>query len=823
MGDLFLKLLNMCINASWLVLAVVVLRLLLKKAPKWINCLLWGLVALRLVMPFSLESILSLIPSTEPIPQDIAISQTPTINTGIPIINNSVNPIITETFTPQIGASVNPLQIVIYIASIIWVIGVAAMLIYGILSYALLYKKVRVSLLFRDNIYYCDNIDSPFILGIIKPKIYMPSGISEQQINYVIQHENAHLKRRDHFWKPLGFLLLTVYWFNPCLWVAYILLCRDIEKACDEKVIKNMDISDIKGYSAALLSCGANRKMIMACPVAFGEVGVKERINSILNYKKPAFWVVIVALVTSIAVAVCFLTNPKKNADLSFLPLEFTFSSGAGAWHTTLTVNPDGSFTGIYNDSDAAIGEDYPNGTKFICEFSGKFKDITKINDYTYSLTLKKLQAKHEEGEEWIEDGIKYIASSPYGIQGGDEFLLYTPQTPVSELSEEFLSWYNSDQKLKEKLSCYAILNIATNEGFFTESVVDESATAAQNSYYGLINGLYTQNREFNYAFKDIDGNGTEELLVKSNTLITIYTYEDEIKQIGSHDFLTGSLRMFSSESKEYPGIFYFTVGGSCEHYSYLTIENNEIATKKLAEDHYADEELGYPKRTWVNISKDAEIIKEAKYLYDNNKDIEFLKFEPSTVSNNNSVRFENDSVEYTAINAYNQFLSGNISAKNLSDKKNYEDLFYISDLENLNLERGIDRYTFYDLNGDNIPEMITDAYCLQVFAYKDGEVVMIYETPAAQSSNTSILKNGKIHWSLTTTGTTYIFASIDRDLNVTVDEYFDGKTPQEGDQEIYYYNNKEITESEFYKYKAEFFSPYYFAEAEVEWIEYQS
>jgi len=306
MTELFLLLLNMSFSASWIVLAVLLLRVLLKRMPRWVNCLLWGIVALRLVIPCTMESVFSLVPSPEVIPQDIAVSQTPAIHSGIPAINKAVNPFMALHFTedgPALGQ-------ILTIAAAVWAAGAAAMLIYSVVSYGRLRRQVGASLLIGENIYLCDDVDSPFILGVIRPRIYIPSGISEAQLRHVLDHENAHLKRWDHLWKPFGFSLLAIYWFNPLLWLAYVLLCRDIEQACDEKVIARMDDAGKKAYSSALLACSAHRRMIMACPVAFGEVGVKGRILSVLNYKKPSFWIVTVSLVACGLVAVCFLTNP---------------------------------------------------------------------------------------------------------------------------------------------------------------------------------------------------------------------------------------------------------------------------------------------------------------------------------------------------------------------------------------------------------------------------------------------------------------------------------------------------------------------------------
>lgn len=313
MNDLFLTLVNMSITATWAVLAFTILRPLLKKVPKWVNCLLWGVVGLRLCLPFSFESALSLIPSSETIPTNITISSNPQIDTGVDIVNNVVNPVISNAVAPYPSYSVNPLMVVVGIASYIWVVGLILMVLYSFVSFLILKKKVSASVLYKDNIYYCDDIETPFILGIIKPKIYVPSGLNEQDLEFVLEHEKSHLKRKDHIIKPISFLILSVYWFNPAIWLWYIFLCRDIESACDEKVIKNYNTDSKKLYSTALLNCSVNRRMIMACPVAFGEVGVKGRIKSVLNYKKPAFWVVLVAVILSFVLAICFVSNPVND------------------------------------------------------------------------------------------------------------------------------------------------------------------------------------------------------------------------------------------------------------------------------------------------------------------------------------------------------------------------------------------------------------------------------------------------------------------------------------------------------------------------------
>ena len=313
MSGIFLKLLNLSISASWLVLVVLALRLVLKRAPKWVDVLLWGMVALRLMLPFSIESALSLIPSAETLsPEVVRFDPAPTITSGVTIIDNAVNPSLSESFAAAPLASVNPLYVWTYLAGWVWLIGLAAMLLYALASYLRLRRRVSASIPLRENIYVCDEVPSPFILGIVRPRIYLPSALDEAQRGSVLSHERAHLARRDHWWKPLGFALLAVYWFNPLLWLAYTLLCRDIELACDERVLRGMDAGQVKDYSSALLACSVPRRMIAACPLAFGEVGVGARVKNALRYKKPAFWVVAASVAVCVVVAVCFLTNPER-------------------------------------------------------------------------------------------------------------------------------------------------------------------------------------------------------------------------------------------------------------------------------------------------------------------------------------------------------------------------------------------------------------------------------------------------------------------------------------------------------------------------------
>lgn len=317
MSELFLTVLNRSISAGWVVLAVLILRLVLKKAPRWPHVLLWGLVALRLVLPGSVESVLSLIPSAETIPMDIGIEVAPAIDSGIHTLDRVVNPAIAQSFTPRPEDSANPLQIWVFVASVVWVAGVAGMLLYAVGSSWRLRRRVRTAVWERDNIFRGETVPAPFVMGLFRPRIYLPYHMDEEAVPYVVAHEQAHIRRRDPLWKFLAFVLLAFHWFNPLLWLAVVLLYRDLELACDERVIRNLDGGQRADYTQALLSCSVHRRRAAACPLAFGEVGVKERVKSVLQYRKPAFWMIVLAVIVCTAAAVCFLTDPVKAADAS--------------------------------------------------------------------------------------------------------------------------------------------------------------------------------------------------------------------------------------------------------------------------------------------------------------------------------------------------------------------------------------------------------------------------------------------------------------------------------------------------------------------------
>ncbi|MDE7326377.1 MAG: M56 family metallopeptidase [Lachnospiraceae bacterium] len=317
MADIFLKFFNTGISAGWLILVILLFRWLFPKMPKWLRPAFWGLVGLRLILLVSIPSVLSLIPSAQTVSPEIMYSPEPTIHSGLGILNTMVNPKIIRTFAPKPGDSANPLQILIPFIAALWLLGVVLMFVAAGISYLRLHRRLRTAILIKDNIYQSENVFSPFVFGLFHPRIYLPFGMDDKLMENVLLHEKAHIARHDHLGKILGYLLLCLYWFQPLCWVAYLLLCRDIEFACDERVIRKFGRQERADYSQALLILGVSRPGVHICPLAFGEIGVKTRVRNVLNYRKPVFWVVGVAVTAFIIMAVCFLTNPEQGSGMT--------------------------------------------------------------------------------------------------------------------------------------------------------------------------------------------------------------------------------------------------------------------------------------------------------------------------------------------------------------------------------------------------------------------------------------------------------------------------------------------------------------------------
>lgn len=394
MTAVFLKLLDMSVNAVWLIMAVFLLRLIFTKAPKSWRSALWGLVGFRLVFPFSIPNPLSPIPYVKPsavVTPSVTPSEPSSILNDV-IISSESSEITENIVTDTATSSLSLTEILSLAVPVIWLVGVCGMLLYAIISYAHLYKLTKESVPSDKNFRLCDKIDSPFILGIFKPKIFLPSTITESSLSYVEAHELSHIKRLDHWRKLVAYVILSLHWFNPFVWVSYILFCRDTELACDEKATKNYEPFQKAGYTQALLYFSVPKNSLFICPFSFGESGIKTRIKSVLNYKKPAFWLILVSVIATVVVSVLFFSNPgktqtekKEEFDLDyavsqaikdytmlmydssytypdFVPTESHFIYGKVTQDNQITVYLQCHFRGYIVDNPLGIVEEFGGG-----------------------------------------------------------------------------------------------------------------------------------------------------------------------------------------------------------------------------------------------------------------------------------------------------------------------------------------------------------------------------------------------------------------------------------------------------------------------------
>ena len=409
MSGVFLNVVNMSISATWLILAVLIIRFPMKKAPRKFTVLLWGIVAVRLVCPFNFESAVSLVPSARTISK-LADVPRPYFESGIAELDSGVNEYLKSRWYEGVTRPADHFTDITSVFAVVWLIGIAIFIVFTAVSYLKVKKKVETAVLLRDNIFQSENVSSPFVLGIIKPKIYLPFNITEQDAENVIAHEKAHIARRDFLWKPLGFLILALHWLNPFVWLGYILLCRDIEFACDEKVVVGFTAEEKADYSRSLLNCSTNRKTGLVCPLAFGEVGVKNRIKSVLNCKKPAFWIITVATVAVIAVALCFLTNPKTSVDdnlsafITDLVAEENRSDATDENYVTVNIK----VLGTEKSFDRTIVYMWALYQEF-SDYNGQVEEVAGSYCPTAVTVKKKSDGDYELVEYWTpEDGMNY-------------------------------------------------------------------------------------------------------------------------------------------------------------------------------------------------------------------------------------------------------------------------------------------------------------------------------------------------------------------------------------------------------------------------------
>ena len=545
MNTLFIRLLNLSIAATWIIIAVILIRAFSKKAPKWFPCLLWALVGIRLLCPVTIQSPLSPVASDEVIPVHITSVEETEVDSEIPVIDHTPDTdhgnVNYETVIATSGNNVsesNPQMIlqgsnaktvsaaksgvttgqVITVASYVWIAGLAVMLGYAIVSYIRLKKTLVACIPVRKGVMASDEVRSPFILGVFRPIIYVPSSIGEDSLKHVIAHEESHLKRHDHWWKPLGFLILSVYWFHPLCWVAYILLCRDIEMACDEKVISEMKKEEAASYSQTLLDLSFRKTSIAACPVAFGEVGVKQRVKNVLNYKKPGFWVIIGLIVISAALSVLFLTKPMKKTEASNEAAETSKEDVAGS------DSPDIQTT-TPSTSDASALAD-PSVTKD----SSSTEETEDAAEPAVPEELPGSRVAYSDEPEWPywdEMMGEAVNVNRLGLSHERSFPMYRFDT--KEELEAFVQKYKEGMSLDQEGNGYPSFTDLTSEEAGYDSKFFED-----NSILAVFIFIENSDQRAFLTGQGIDDSGVYKLLVEKNMPWPL----DESKEVSGGYFL---------------------------------------------------------------------------------------------------------------------------------------------------------------------------------------------------------------------------------------------------------------------------------------------
>lgn len=493
MDEIFIKIFNMSLVSLWLILAVIILRLFLKKSPKWIRCVLWAMVAVRLIVPFSFESGFSLVPNAQ------ALNESSYSSTSY--ISSDISDVMENLSADSVEQTENTFPDILAIASFVWAAGAVIMFLYMLLSYVILARRLRERIKLRDNIWICDRIKSPFVFGIFKPQIYLLSSMSEEERKYVIAHENTHLKRLDHIWKPLGFLLLCIHWFNPFCWLAYWLFNKDIELACDESVIRELDAKGKKGYSTALLMCSSVRHSASACPLAFGENNIKQRIKCILDYKKPAVRVIVITFAACIAVAVSFMTDPLSVKSASNILKALDSEGSVMPVKLNDTVISDLELNKVYSLISEALESDNLD--------SGYRENIEKIElDETNKEILIYIKNLDESKQEWFENN---ICDTPYVV------------------------YVNVKDEIKEEVTEPELQDE-------TQPVTDEVANDTQdNSYYGDYSDYdYSDDSYDDYSDYGYSDEGYSDYSDYSDSYDDYSDYSDDSDSVGNDSISDG-------------------------------------------------------------------------------------------------------------------------------------------------------------------------------------------------------------------------------------------------------------------------------------------
>lgn len=632
LDDLFLSVLNMSLVSSYVITFVLLARFILKKAPKIFSYALWSVVLLRLLFPLSFESELSLIPvDKQPIPQDIIYSQAPQISTGMTVVDNMINPVLPAPI--DVGASINPIQVWLFIGEIVWILGIVVMVLYSIISFIKLRRSLITSTPLKDNIYLADHISTPFVLGMIRPKIYLPFSLLENEQNYIIAHELCHIKRLDHITRMLGFLALSVHWFNPLVWIAYVLSGKDMELSCDEAVMKSMD-TDIKvEYSQSLLRFATPKKMIHATPLAFGEGDTKGRVKNVLNYKKPKFWVILVAMIAVLSIAICLATNQKASREF---PMIGNHLSDLEPFEITKTIGKfvDEDFSALYLTPDnfgLVVSKDFA----FVKSEAVRF--LYDMGDA--DCKASQLRIFNEENNFFITEPTDWVAPKEqiFHLYSFLEALKYLPTDEIAELCGTPADRYaielsTNDRKYNEGRQIYYNKQGITEEtGWHIRLDIQPLYGTGSTDFHGVGNDII-----------HVYYSETESYLANNNTLthdqaVIKALYDTNNRYLGDECFGEGHIILGTEKDGDTTKIYTLTMVG---YYGFVnnnfekasgsgiipvvvTLKNNNDVEIEYPKDgsYYASSikeifPLKYHSRIFADNDSDRKKLKEQERIY---------------------------------------------------------------------------------------------------------------------------------------------------------------------------------------------------------------
>ncbi len=512
MRELFLSVLNMSFTASYVILFVMLVRLLLKKAPKGISYVLWGVVAFRLIIPFSFESMFSLLPrsmNTVPISHDIIYQQSPPINSGLEVLDSFTSESLPA---PTIGASINPLQIFIEVGAYLWILGIIVLLIYSLVSVLLLKRQLKSAELIEQNIFEAKNLKTPFVLGLISPKIYLPVGLNVEERGYILLHEKTHIHRKDYIIKMLAFLILSIHWFNPLVWIAFMLMNTDMELSCDEQVLKEMNEDIKKPYANLLLSLATGKNILSSSPLAFGEGNIKGRIKNVLNYKKPRFWIVDVAIIAVILIVIGLIANPQ-----SYMPTKSSATESGADGLLGIKVlkqtNLEPTVPELYPEQIVGVDMaelDYASDDILIFHgYFGMFVYDLNSLQIIRSLDLKPLNCHYTQGDNYCDVSVSL---------DGNKVQLH----PMS--SENMFTYTVSNNTLKEAT------NNPMTERFKSQFVsIEEVLNSTKLGNYSH-HAVRFDTGEFGYLYTE-DGTISTLSYVRGNRMYTLFGFNSSAEK----------------------------------------------------------------------------------------------------------------------------------------------------------------------------------------------------------------------------------------------------------------------------------------------------